>query len=146
MSEVLIRRARPEDAADLTAVIDAAYAPVRASLPNLPAVSDGVALDIAENLVWVATADGAILGGLILIAAGDHALLANVAVVPDAGGRGIGRDLIALAEAAARDLGLAEIRLRTHARMAGNLALYERLGWRETGRDGDGVRMSKPLS
>ena len=146
MPEILIRRAGPEDAADLIAVIDAAYAPVRATLPNLPDVSEGVARDIAENLVWVATADGEILGGLILIAAGDHALLANVAVSPEAGGRGVGRALIAAAEAAARDLGLAEIRLRTHARMAGNLALYARLGWRETGRDGDSVRMAKPLS
>ena len=146
MTEILIRRAGPEDAADLTAVIDAAYAPVRATLPNLPDVSEGVARDIAENLVWVATADGAILGGLILIVSGDHALLANVAVSPEAGGRGVGRALIAAAEAAASDLGLAEIRLRTHARMAGNLALYARLGWRETGRDGDSVRMSNPLS
>ena len=146
MAETLIRRATPEDAIALTAVIDAAYAPFRASLPNLPNVSQGVAEDIAKNLVWVATENGAVRGGLILIRADDHALLANVAVAPEAGGRGIGRGLIAEAETAARTLGLAEIRLRTHARMAGNLALYERLGWRETGRDGASVRMSKPLS
>jgi len=146
MAEVHIRRATPEDAAPLTAAIDGAYAPFRATLTDLPEISEGVAADIAENLVWVATLDGAVRGGLILIPTGDHALLANVAVAAEAAGRGIGRALIAEAEAAARSLGLAEIRLHTHARMAGNLELYQRLGWRETGRDGDSVRMAKPLS
>lgn len=146
MADIHIRRATPEDVVALSVAIDAAYAPFRASLPNLPDVSQGVAEDIDENLVWVAVMDGAIRGGLILILGGDHALLANVAVAPKAGGRGIGHRLIAEAEAAARALGLPEIRLRTHARMPRNLALYTRLGWRETGRDGDSVSMAKPLS
>ncbi|MFX8999726.1 GNAT family N-acetyltransferase, partial [Acinetobacter baumannii] len=45
---------------------------------------------------------------------------------PDRQGRGLGRRLIAFADAEARRLGLPEIRLYTHVTMTGNIALYGR--------------------
>lgn len=68
---------------------------------------------------------------------------------PERQGHGIGRRLIAFAEAETRRLGLTEIRLFTHAAMTENLTVYRRLGYAETGRgrqDGyDRVFLTKRL-
>jgi len=70
----------------------------------------------------------------VLLAELDHLLLDNVAVDPAAQGTGLGRALIAFAEAEARRRGYAEMRLYTHETMTENIALYSRTGWTETGR------------
>lgn len=80
----------------------------------------------------------------------DALLLDNVAVRPAAQGRGLGRQLIAFAEHEARSRGRRALRLYTNVKMAANIALYERLGFRETGRKragalGTRVRMEKAL-
>ena len=111
----------------------------------MPDVTDGISEDIDQHLTWVCELDGRIVGGLVLILDGETALLANIAVHPEAGGRGIGRALIAAAEAEARAAGASQIDLATHVDMPANLVLYERLGWREVERSGSKVRMSKPL-
>ena len=58
----------------------------------------------------------------------------NIAVDPQAQGKGHGRALLAFAEDEARRLGLTAIRLYTNAAMTENLAYYPRLGFRETDR------------
>ena len=88
---------------------------------------------IAEGCVYVA--DGQPPSGvLVLIDEADSLLLRNVAVHPDAQGRGIGRDLIAFAEREAVTRGFERIRLYTNERMMMNLALYHSLGYQETAR------------
>ncbi len=78
---------------------------------------------------------GVLAGVLVLEDAGDGTLLVdNVAVAPSAQGKGLGRALIAFAEAEAQRRGLCEVRLYTNVLMTENLALYGRLGFRETGR------------
>ena len=67
-------------------------------------------------------------------AEGGALLLDNLAVAPNAQGKGHGRTLVAFAEAEARRRGHAEIRLYTHVLMAENLAIYGRLGFAETHR------------
>jgi GNAT superfamily N-acetyltransferase len=62
-------------------------------------------------------------------------LVENVAVRPDRQGRGLGRRLMAFAEFRARSLGLSAVRLYTNEKMISNIALYESLGYRETGRE-----------
>lgn len=143
---LIIRPATPGDAPALAACIDRAYAAYAARLPDLPPVSDGIAADIAQNLVWVAERAGTIVGGLVLNANADPAVLANVAVDPAARGTGLGRRLIDTGEAACRNRGIAVLRLTTHAEMAENHALYRHLGWKETGRSGNKVRMEKHLA
>jgi ribosomal protein S18 acetylase RimI-like enzyme len=59
----------------------------------------------------------------------------NVAVAPACQGQGRGRALLAFAEDEARRRGLPEIRLHTNAAMAGNIVMYPRLGYTETGRE-----------
>ena len=141
----MIRRAIPGDAAALTEVIRAAYAPYAAQGLDLPPVDEGIADDIRNNHVWVAVDGARVLGGIVLVL-GETAHLANLAVHPDGGGRGLGRALIGTVCDAARAAGFDRIALATHAGMTGTRALYARLGWVETGQDGARVYMALQLN
>ena len=89
---------------------------------------------IADGLVQVLEADGRIAGLIVLIDGSGHLLVENVAVDPAFQGRGLGRRLMALAEAEASARGFSELRLYTNEAMTENLALYPALGYEETGR------------
>ncbi len=145
MSKSLIRLANPSDAGGLAACIDAAYARYGEHIADLPAVSAGIGEDIADNQVWVMQEAGSVVAGLVLVAQPDHLKLANLAVHPAHGGKGIGRQLIALAEQEAVRQGYREMRLVTHVSMPENVALYSHLGWEETARTGNSVLMRKRL-
>jgi ribosomal protein S18 acetylase RimI-like enzyme len=139
---VSVREAGPADVADITALVRVAYAryvPVIGREPT-PMGADYAEL-VAAGTVWVAEvggADGAIAGVLVLASGADHLLVQNIAVAPDAQGRGIGTRLLELAELEAARAGLAEVRLYTNEAMTENLAYYPRRGYAETGRSGDG--------
>ena len=127
---------RPALSADLPCIeriVHAAYARYIPRIGKPPGpMGDDYAARIGAGCVWVA--GDPVLGLLVLLDAPGHLLLDNVAVDPDAQGRGIGRMLIAFAEAEARRRGCAQIRLYTHQLMTENIALYARTGWEETGR------------
>jgi ribosomal protein S18 acetylase RimI-like enzyme len=82
-------------------------------------------------------------------AATSYLLLDNVAVSPARQGSGLGRRLLAFAEAEALRRGYAEIRLYTHQTMEENQRLYASIGYEETGRGAeagyDRVFMRKQL-
>ena len=82
---------------------------------------------------------GEVLGVLVMRPAEDHLFVDNVGVAPGHQGRGLGRELVAFAEARARRDGLPEVRLYTNEKMHENLTVYARLGFEETGRRLDGV-------
>jgi len=145
MKELNIRRAKLDDAKDLSACIDAAYAIYAERISDLPNVSDGIEDDIAQKIVWVAEQNQAIVGGLILSVEADSMLVMNIAVHPEASGAGIGRALMDKAEEETREHGLSEMRLSTHVDMPENVALYEHLGWQEIERSGHKVRMIKRI-
>jgi GNAT superfamily N-acetyltransferase len=84
---------------------------------------------VRDHLVFVVEAPGGLDAAIELIPAPDHLLVENVAVAPKAQGRGLGTQLMGLAERVARDLGVNEMRLYTNARFAENIALYEKLGY-----------------
>ena len=131
-------RLRPAAAADLAAVrriVNDAYTPYVARLGKPPGpMRDDYAALIAEGVVTVAERDGVALGLVVLIDRPDHLLLDNVAVAPQHQGQGVGRALLAHAEAEARRRGHAELRLYTNERMVENVATYLRAGYVETGR------------
>ena len=106
---------------------------------------EGLAEAIADGSVWVIDRDEAIAGVLIVSIVDDRALLENVAIAPGNRGLGFGRQLIEQAVSIARDGGCGEIRLTTHAKMTGNVALYEHLGWRVSERQGNRVVMLRDL-
>ncbi len=63
--------------------------------------------------------------------------LKRMYVVPELRGRGIGRELLAALERAARDLGYTVARLDTGPRQPGAEAMYRRSGYRPTGNFND---------
>jgi GNAT superfamily N-acetyltransferase len=148
----MIRRAQPTDRAAVEQIVRDAYSMYieRIGKPPGPMLDDYAAL-IADGTVSVLEdGDGTIVAIIVLLPKPYHLLLDNIAVRPDAQGRGLGRQLIAFAEAEARRLGHAELRLYTHQKMTENIALYARLGFVETGRGQeagyDRVFMTKRLA
>ena len=147
----MIRPATAQDRAAVEAIVDAAYSIYVERIGKAPGpMLDDYARLIDEGSVSVLEMpDEAIAALIVLLPQADHLLLDNVAVHPDHQGRGLGRRLVAFAESEARRLGYAELRLYTHQRMTENIALYARLGFRETGRGTeagyDRVFMTKPI-
>jgi len=133
MSE--IRRARFDDLAEIEAVVAEAFAPYVARMGRRPAPMDDdhrARIAAGEVEVWV---DEAGIGGVLVFdVAADPAHLDTVAVADRLRGRGIGRRLVAHAEAVARAAGRRKITLFTHVTMVENLAIYPHLGWVETHR------------
>ena len=145
MERWTIRRAEQRDVAALAACIDAAYADYAARIADLPPVSAGCAEAIAKHQVWIAEVGNELVGGLEMIAEDGFMRLANLAVHPDHKGAGLGRALLARANAEALDQGYRELRLTTHVAMPENVRLYAHLGWREDRRQGNKVAMRKVL-
>lgn len=139
-----IRKATQSDKEALVKVIDRAYEIYKIELPDLPDVSFGVEDEITKGNVWVAESGG-IVGGVFLTFDRTEAVLTNIAVDPMRSGEGIGKALIAHAEAECKKRGILTLKLATHIKMPENIALYSHLGWVETGRDGNKVFMSKQL-
>jgi ribosomal protein S18 acetylase RimI-like enzyme len=95
---------------------------------------DDYAALIGQGYVYVLSDERGISAILVLIPEERALLLDNVAVRPDAQGRGHGRTLIGFAERMARERGLGAIRLYTNEAMTENVALYGRMGFVETHR------------
>lgn len=150
-SALAIRRAGRADAVLLAAVTCAAYAKFvdRIGRRPEPMKADYVEV-VAKADVWLAMDGGLCAGSLVLMPATDHLLVWSVAVDPRHQGQGLGRRLMALAEAEARRQAIGEIRLYTNELMTENIVFYERLGYHETERrphaeGGVLVYLSKPL-
>jgi GNAT superfamily N-acetyltransferase len=71
--------------------------------------------------------DGTLVGLIETSDEGDHLLIVNIAVAPEAQGQGLGRGLVAHAEGLARALGRGVVRLYTNQLFAENVRLYQRL-------------------
>lgn len=136
---VHIRPARSHDAGALVALTHAAYEPYvpRIGKPPAPMTADYGAI-VESRHAWVAEVDGRVAGLIVLVPEPDHLLLENVAVAPEAQGRGVGSRLLAFADGHARALGLPEVRLFTNEAMTENLEYYPRRGYVETHRARDG--------
>lgn len=132
---IRIRRAAELDAGAITRLVEAAYAPYLArGLPRPAPMDDDYDRKVTDDEVWIADDAGAVAGILILVPQPDHLLLENVAVDPAHQGRGIGRQLLRVAETRAAQLRLPELRLYTQQGMTENVELYGRFGYQETER------------
>jgi ribosomal protein S18 acetylase RimI-like enzyme len=104
------------------------YVPVIGRKPA-PMLAD-YAAQIAEGVVYVATDEQNTFQGFIVFYAEDgHILLENVAVLPSAAGRGVGKSLMSFCETAGRERGMKAVQLYTNALMTDNLSMYPRLGY-----------------
>jgi ribosomal protein S18 acetylase RimI-like enzyme len=143
------RQATEADLPAIRRVITAAYARYmsRMDRPPAPLLNDYRA-EIAAGHVWVL--GDPVIGVMVLISEEDSLLVENVAVSPADQGTGHGRRLMEFAEQQAQSRGLSRLTLYTNEVMTENLAIYSRLGYRETARrneDGYGrVYMEKRLS
>jgi len=113
-------------------------------------MTDDYAALIAEGRVQVLVDEALGPAGILVLIPQDGAmLLDNIAVAPGAQGKGFGRVLMDAADKAARAAGYDRIILYTHEKMVENIALYTRLGYRETHRVSEKgfnrVYMEKPL-
>ena len=145
-----IRPAAAPDLPAIAAIVEAAYSPYIPRIGKKPGpMLDDYAALIGAGRVSVMVEAGRVLGLLVLLPMEGHMLLDNIAVAPDAQGRGVGKRLMIAAERAARAAGHDEIRLYTHEKMVENVAIYTRIGYRETHRirekGFDRVYMAKSL-
>jgi GNAT superfamily N-acetyltransferase len=144
-----LRRATADDLPAIRAVIDAAYARylTRMDKPPAPMFRD-YGPSVEAGTTWVTGSP--ITAVLTLFPRDDHLYVENIAVDPNAQGRGLGRALMEFAEQEAARRGLGRMALVTHETMTENQAIYARLGYAETGRRSeDGYRrvyMEKPLT
>jgi ribosomal protein S18 acetylase RimI-like enzyme len=139
---VRLRPAAGGDVAVVARISHDAYAVYVERIGRRPApvTADHAAL-VAAGEVTVATVAEAVVGVLVTRPAGSSLLLESVAVDPGHQGMGIGRALVAHAEALAAAAGLEAVELYTNQAMTENLRLYPRLGYVETGRRSeDGYR------
>ncbi|MGD9802349.1 MAG: GNAT family N-acetyltransferase [Hyphomicrobiaceae bacterium] len=133
MVELVTRRAAPADAEVVRALTRAAYAkwvPIVGREPR-PMTAD-YERAVVEHLIDIVEDGDTSVALIEMKPAADHLLIVNIAVHPDRHGQGIGSRLLRHAEAVARELGLAEMRLYTNARMEPNISLYESRGYHVT--------------
>lgn len=147
----MIRAALPTDRPVIERIVMDAYGHYVERLGKPPGpMLDDYRQFIEQNLVHVLVDQGHIVGYVILVGEPGCLLLENIAVDPNAQGRGHGRRLMAFAEQEALRRGRDRIRLYTNVFMIENIKLYEGLGYVETRRaheNGfDRVFMSKDLT
>ncbi len=147
----MIRFARADEADAVRDVVHAAYQHYIARIGKPPGpMLDDYAQRIADGQVWVLEKTGSIAGILVLEESPTSLLLDNIAARPEYQGQGVGRALMAFAEAEARRRGFRAIDLYTHVLMTENIALYSRIGYVETRRmtekGYDRVYMTKAVS
>jgi ribosomal protein S18 acetylase RimI-like enzyme len=144
-----LRLATAEDLPAIKALIDASYTRYLTRMDKRPApMLRDYGPSVAEGTTWVV--GDPVVAVLTLYPREDHLLVENVAVHPDAQGRGLGRELMSFAEQEAARRGLTRMALVTHEVMTENQAIYARLGYTEVERRAeDGYRriyMEKPLA
>jgi ribosomal protein S18 acetylase RimI-like enzyme len=140
-----LRRAGRSDVAGLLAVVESAYRgeASRRGWTTEADLLDGRRTDVGQlleavdadgSVVLVAEADGELAGCCQLVRASGSAELGLLAVRPDLQGGGIGRALVAAAEALVREeWAAAAMSMKVIAQRRDVLAWYRRLGYRPTG-------------
>ena len=135
MDEPRIRAAMAADVPAIADVVDQAYGHYLARMGKPPGpMLDDYAARVLEGVVWVLEEGAAIVGIIVLLPMTNYLLLDNIAVSPARQGLGLGRRLLAFAEAEASRRGYREIRLYTYQTMVENQRLYASIGYEETGR------------
>lgn len=130
-----IRAARADEAGRIGGIARAAYQKYVPRIGREPApMGADFAAEVAAGRVVVAAAGDMVAGYMIAWPEADAYFIDSIAVDPAAQGRGFGRQLMDHAAHAARQHGLAAIRLYTNAAMTENLSLYRHLGFVETHR------------
>jgi len=146
-----LRPAKSEDLSAVAALIDAAYRHYVPILGRRPRpMDDDLQARLGNGELFVIEEDGTLLAVLTMMVQAAAVHIFNFAVHPDAQGRGLLRQMLDFAEAAARREDKSKLTLYTNAAMTRNRAIYAHLGFTETGEhDSPGgyriVFMERPL-
>jgi len=89
---------------------------------------------VSKGIVSVALNKDELVGYVVCYLVADNMHLENVAVLPKYKGQGIGKQLIQYVEDQAIARGVARVELYTNEMMHENLAMYPKLGYKETER------------
>lgn len=131
-----LRAVEPFDWQELLALIRRAFKGMEgridppSSLHHLTA--EGIAEQARSGEVWVI--GDPVVACVFLTVKPGRLYLGKLAVEPGMQGRGYGKTLIALAEIRCRALGLPVLELETRVELVENHAVFQRLGFTETGR------------
>lgn len=141
--DVLIRTARPADAAGIARVLREAFSPFEKLYT--PAAFDATILDtrrVRERFtdagrIWVAVENKRAVGTVSAVDEGERLYIRSMAVSPAAQGAGIGQRLLGEIERFALKKGFASLFLYTTPFLNGAIRLYEKNGF-VRGADVDG--------
>ncbi|MFZ5675361.1 MAG: GNAT family N-acetyltransferase [Pseudomonadota bacterium] len=124
------RRAGPDDAGMVRDLTRKAYAKWCAVIGREPLpMSADYNHAVRHHVIDLAYRDGRLVGLVEMIPRADDLLIENVCVDPDGQAGGIGRQLVAHAEAETRRRGHRVIRLYTNKLFAANLGFYAAQGY-----------------
>jgi GNAT superfamily N-acetyltransferase len=137
-----VRRADPKDGEGILACLASAFAPYRnkytpAALKDTMLDSESIQRRLREMCVFVAVAQGRVVGTLACAASGEEAHLRGMAVLPDWQGRGAASALLEAAEAEVRNQHRKRVTLDTTEPLARAMRFYERHGFTRSGRVSD---------
>ena len=129
------RSAIEADVSKVAALVNAAYGHYVGRIGGPPRpMTDDYAEVITNHRVTIAESHGTIVGVIVLAVDDEGFLINNVAVHPSHRGKGLGKALLAFAEAEARRAGFNSIYLYTHEKMVENLSIYSKIGYVEYAR------------
>jgi ribosomal protein S18 acetylase RimI-like enzyme len=135
---ITIRRALPTEADAVLALMRRAFGEYRGRLHPESSVFVETVPVIEKKLLagggFVATHGDALVGCVIAEDLGDRGYLGRLAVDPAFRRMGLAGRLVAAAETFIRGRGRRRIELNVRLGLAGNIALFQRLGYRETAR------------
>ncbi len=130
----MFRIAGPDDVPLIAAIIDAAYAawiPVLGGRKPRPMLDDHAGR-IGRGETWIVERDDLPVGVTSMALNDTGAMhVFNIAVHPDAQGKGVARHVLAFANEQARTAGASRVTLYTNALMRSNRAMYAHLGFTE---------------
>lgn len=148
----LLRKAELMDVTAVENLVQRAYSHYidRIGSPPGPMLDD-YKLILKDHTVWIIEdVFEKQLAGLLVLIKQPKLLLDNIAVDPEYQGKGLGKELMALAESEAKVFGYDAIELYTHVKMVENIALYGKLGYiereRKVERGLERVYMEKELT
>jgi N-acetylglutamate synthase-like GNAT family acetyltransferase len=132
---LLIRAARPEEAEAIVALIQRAFGEYRGKLrPESGALQESpetIRAVMKTDTILLAERAGRVLGCVSVRRKEDCAYAGRLAVEPMERGIGVGRALLAAAEALARQTGSDRLRVDVRLKLRDNRAFFRALGFKE---------------
>lgn len=132
-----IRRAEPNDAEEIAAVLlaafrgfEAQYTPehFRATTPSAAEISPR----FSEGPLWVATEGDVVVGTVSALRRGEEIYIRSMAVLPEARASGIGTQLLSVVQAYAMSTDARRLSLHTTSFLTAAIRLYEKAGFERT--------------